>query len=91
MILETKLWTIGFSTLEIRLNQIEKKVDFLYENFEKSQNPNCFVEHISGLMALQNKDCIPIICNKKKNKSLHILVKINFPKINNFDQTEVIL
>ena len=32
-----------------------------------------------------------LICNKKKNKSLHILVKINFPKINNFDQIEVIL
>ena len=42
-------------------------------------------------MALQNKDCILIICNKKNNKSLHILVKINFPKINNLDQTEVVL
>jgi len=42
-------------------------------------------------MELQNKNCIPIICNKKNNKSLHILAKINFRKINNFDQTEVIL
>jgi len=58
-------------TLEIRLNQIEKTVDFLYENFKKSRNPNFSEEHTSGLMALQNKDCIPIICNKKKNKSLH--------------------
>ena len=48
------------------------------------------MEHTSGLMALQNKDCIPIICNKEKNKSLHILVKINFPKINKFNQTEII-
>jgi len=78
-------------TLEIRLNQIEKTIDFLYENFEKGKNPNCAVEHTSGLMALQNKDCIPIICNKKKNKSLHILVKINFPKINKFNQTKIIL
>ena len=79
------------STLEIRLNQIEKTVDFLYENFEKEKNPNFYEEHTSGLMALQNKDCIPIICNKEKNKSLHILVKINFPKINKFNQTEIIL
>ena len=42
-------------------------------------------------MTLQNKDCISIICNKKNNKSLHFLVKINFPKINNFDQTKIIL
>ena len=42
-------------------------------------------------MKLQNKYCIPIICNKKNNKSPHILVKLNFPKINNFDQTEVVL
>ena len=42
-------------------------------------------------MELQNKNCIPIICNKKNNKSLHILVKLNFPKINNFNQTEVVL
>ena len=79
------------STLEIKLNQIEKTVDFLYENFEKSIIPKLTEEHTSELMALQNQDCIPIICNKKNNMCLHILVKINFPKINNFDQTEVIL
>ena len=39
------------STLDIRLNQIEKTVDFLYENFEKGKNQNTFVEHTSGLMA----------------------------------------
>ena len=42
-------------------------------------------------MRIQNKDYIPIICNKKNNKSLHILVKIIFPKINSFDQTEIVL
>ena len=68
-----KIMNNRISTLDIRLNQIEKTVDFLYENFEKGKNQNTFVEHTSGLMALQNKDCIPIICNKEKNKSLHIL------------------
>ena len=86
-----KIMNNRISTLEIRLNQIEKTVDFLYENFEKGKNPNYSVEHTSGLMELQNKDCIPIVCNKKKNKSLHILVKINFPKINKFNQTKIIL
>ena len=81
--IENKIINNRISTLEIKLNQIEKNVDFFYENFEKKHN--------SKIDSLQNKDCIPIICNKKNNKSLNILVKINFPKINNFDQTEVIL
>ncbi|KAG4915470.1 hypothetical protein JHK87_053027 [Glycine soja] len=86
-----KIMNYRISTLEIRLNKMEKTIDFLYENFEKNRNNLFSEEHTSGLMTLQNMDCIPIICNKKKNKSLRILVKINFPKINNFDQTEVIL
>jgi len=81
------------STLETRLNQIEKTIDFFYENFEKNRTSTSifYEEQASGLMALQNKDCIPIICNKKNNKSLHILVKLIFPKINNFDETEIVL
>ncbi|KAH1214236.1 hypothetical protein GmHk_14G042008 [Glycine max] len=74
-----KIMNNRISTLEIRLNQMEKTVDFLYENFEKNRNKIFPKEHTSGRMALQNKDCITIICNEKKNKSLHILVKINFP------------
>lgn len=126
---ENKVVNNRLSTLETRINQIEKTVDFLYENFERG-NTNASDTHeinsfkslvetrldqlektvsllckekekvspdrqvstsTSGLMALQNKDCIPIICNRKINKSLHILVKINLPKINNFDKTEVVL
>ena len=36
------------------------RIDFLYKNFEKNRNPRFSEEHTSGLMALQNKDCIPI-------------------------------
>ncbi|KAH1262256.1 hypothetical protein GmHk_02G004924 [Glycine max] len=47
---------------ETRLNQIQKKVDFFYENFEKNRNSTSIStkEQTSGLMALQNKGCIPI-------------------------------
>jgi len=61
-----KITNNRISTLETRLNQIEKMVDFLYGNFEKSRSPNFTEEQKNGLMALKNKDCIPIICNKKE-------------------------
>jgi len=41
-------------------------------------------------MATQ-QDCIPLICNKNKIRNLRILVKLNFPKINNFEKTEKIV
>ena len=47
-----KIMNNKISTLEIRLNQKEKTVDFLYNFFKKSKNPNFSEEHTSGLMAL---------------------------------------
>jgi len=44
----------------------------------------------NSLMATQH-DCIPLICNKNKIQSLRILIKLTFPKINNFEKTEKIV
>jgi len=38
-----KIMNNRISTLEIRLNQMEKTVDFLYENFEKKQKSKLFL------------------------------------------------
>ena len=48
------------STLEIRLNQMEKIVDFLYENFEKKAEIQTFLKNIQvGLWHYETKTASP--------------------------------
>ena len=53
-----KIMNNRISILEIRLNQMEKIEDFLYENFEKSRNPN-FSEIQVGLWHYKTKTASP--------------------------------
>ena len=66
----------------------------MYENYEnsleKTPTSNMYNETNNSLMATQH-DCIPLICNKNKIQSLRILVKLTFPKINNFGKKEKIV
>ena len=69
------------SNLENRLNMLESTVNFLNENYQNFLNKESSKINEKTLMAKQ-QECIPLICNKNKIRSIRILVKITFPKIN---------